>query len=48
MALGQGRPEGGVASGTEAEGITEVLKSERGENERPCALHFCVLAASPL
>ena len=29
MALGQGRPEGGVAAGTEAAGIAEVLKSER-------------------
>ena len=29
MALGQGRPEGGVAAGTEAVGIAEVLKSER-------------------
>ena len=29
MALGQGRPEGGVAAGTEAAGIAEVLESER-------------------
>ena len=29
MALGQGRPEGEVAAGTEAAGIAEVLKSER-------------------
>ena len=35
MALGQARPEGGVAAGTEAEGITEVLKSERAGRHLP-------------
>ena len=35
MALGQDRPEGGVAAGTEAAGITEVLKSERAGRHLP-------------
>ena len=35
MALGQDRPEGGVAAGKEAAGIAEVLKSERDGRRLP-------------
>ena len=35
MALGQDRPEGGVAAGKEAAGIAEVLKSERAGRHLP-------------
>ena len=35
MALGQDRPEGGVAAETEAASITEVLKAERARRHLP-------------